>query len=847
MLEHGALPLRGPDLELRVATRVQPDAHLPVAGQHVHVVDGLVARAVEPFGQPHKAGEDPYGAPQRPREPAVPVMRTLWRAPAVIARDERDDLDLVRVEPPETTILDQIVRVTVVPLVADVHADVVEQRGVLQPPPLAIAKLVPAPRPVEQSHRERGHVPGMLGRVPAPLPEFDDAAQAHVGVAFQLTDRFRVAPDVIEDQPLAQREVRQRQLARAEPVEQRVEQDAAGHREVRATRIETRKLEAMLQRHRGQPLADAVDRLGGDPHVAQVFWRLGPGRKGTKTEDRARRANHPVEPSRSNLPQIRACLPADVPGELPLVRAGHRIAGDEPLREPDDADLEAARHHRPRRGAERDFNAAAANIDHHRPSPPDVRAVGGRQVDEPRLFGRGNDVDADADLTLNAPEELAAVFRLAGRAGGRRKNLIDLMRIGEPAVARERIECGGHRLFRQPAATQSTGTKPDHFLLAIDDLEGQIRSNGDHDHVDGIAAEIDGRDAHVSARVGNALVRYTCTFGAATRSNIFFTQVLQGAHRNRRHPSMMSSVSPAVLVRRRTRALVRALPGAIEGDPAALHRTRVASRRLRELTALFDDVPRKVRRRVRKLTSVLGQVREMDVALKLLDDQSIRARSQPGALAARRHVEAARDVRRRTMLRRLQKLNTQKLEHTLAELANRAPNEDPAIWKRRLGQRIAARARRLAAALAEAGALYMPERLHAVRIAAKKLRYAIEIAAELGVPRAAAAAAQVRRSQVTLGNLQDRHVLLRELRATTGETSDDAVRHSLLTLGAQIEQDARELHGQFLSQRPALLALLAALRGQVVVNLIAGRPHQPLRATWSRSSPRLARAAGRRG
>ena len=41
-----------------------------------------------------------------------------------------------------------------------------------------------------------------------------------------------------------------------------------------------------------------------------------------------------------------------------------------------------------------------------------------------------------------------------------------------------------------------------------------------------------------------------------------------------------------------------------------------------------------------------------------------------------------------------------------------------------------ARDARCAAAMAEAGALYLPERLHAVRIAVKKLRYAVELSTE---------------------------------------------------------------------------------------------------------------------
>ena len=49
----------------------------------------------------------------------------------------------------------------------------------------------------------------------------------------------------------------------------------------------------------------------------------------------------------------------------------------------------------------------------------------------------------------------------------------------------------------------------------------------------------------------------------------------------------------------------------------------------------------------------------------------------------------------------------------------------------RVDAQVANRASRLSAAMAEAGAMYLPERLHAVRIAMKKLRYAVELSTEL--------------------------------------------------------------------------------------------------------------------
>jgi CHAD domain-containing protein len=308
---------------------------------------------------------------------------------------------------------------------------------------------------------------------------------------------------------------------------------------------------------------------------------------------------------------------------------------------------------------------------------------------------------------------------------------------------------------------------------------------------------------------------------------------------------MMKTVTPVEVVKRRTRVLLKALPGAVAGDPSQLHRARVASRRLRELMPLFDGVPPKARRRIRKLTRALGRVREMDVALQLLA-HAPRAASESGVDLARQHVEAVRDSRRRTMLRRLEKLDPARLERACERVRIVAANEDGHEVKRRLGRRINLRARRLSAAVAEAGALFATERLHGVRIAAKKLRYALEIAAELGVTEAAQVALAVRKSQITLGAVQDRQVLLRELRKAAGSTQADAARSDLLTVAAETERHARALHGQYLDQRERLAAALASVRQHVLPDLMAARPKRPLRASWSRPL-RAVRATSHRG
>src|SRR5687767_11835086 len=77
-----------------------------------------------------------------------------------------------------------------------------------------------------------------------------------------------------------------------------------------------------------------------------------------------------------------------------------------------------------------------------------------------------------------------------------------------------------------------------------------------------------------------------------------------------------------LLIRQRLAALKRSLPGAQGGDVNAIHQARVSTRRLREALPLIAKGAsgRKLQHMVRDLTRALGPVRELDVALLMLDE-----------------------------------------------------------------------------------------------------------------------------------------------------------------------------------------------------------------------------------
>jgi hypothetical protein len=67
-------------------------------------------------------------------------------------------------------------------------------------------------------------------------------------------------------------------------------------------------------------------------------------------------------------------------------------------------------------------------------------------MDEAGFLGAGNDLRFDARLTLDCCQELAAVLRLPDGAGRGGEDLLNLVRFGQSAKARKRLQGGRHGL-----------------------------------------------------------------------------------------------------------------------------------------------------------------------------------------------------------------------------------------------------------------------------------------------------------------------------------------------------------------------------------------------------------------
>jgi CHAD domain-containing protein len=286
------------------------------------------------------------------------------------------------------------------------------------------------------------------------------------------------------------------------------------------------------------------------------------------------------------------------------------------------------------------------------------------------------------------------------------------------------------------------------------------------------------------------------------------------------------------MLERRTRALQRYLPSAIKGDYHGLHQARVATRRLREAVPVLTTGSKstktgKAKRKIRRLTRALGTVRELDVTMGILDELAQRPGIPRNALEdVRAHVLSERDDRRKVMLDRLGAFNADKLSRRLHAVAAALANGKPDAWRETLANRLVARAKRFSTAVHDAGHIYAPDRLHRVRIAAKKLRYALEIAADGGIATAQPLVGLLKRAQDTLGRLHDLQVLqhhVAEVQAAP-PTRRAAANGALEAISRALEADCRHLHAKYLAASAALVDVSEQSRSVIASRLVS--PHQ---------------------
>ena len=143
-----------------------------------------------------------------------------------------------------------------VPLVADVDADVVQQGAELEPLPFAVGEPMRRARLIEEHQRQPRDLLRVFGPVVAPFGQLDHAAAPDVGKAVGLSDLFAVLGDVVEDQAFAERQVAERKLGGFEPAQNLVEENRARHREIGAAGVESRNTQPLFDVQAGKRSAD---------------------------------------------------------------------------------------------------------------------------------------------------------------------------------------------------------------------------------------------------------------------------------------------------------------------------------------------------------------------------------------------------------------------------------------------------------------------------------------------------------------------------------------------------------------------------------------------------------------
>ena len=281
----------------------------------------------------------------------------------------------------------------------------------------------------------------------------------------------------------------------------------------------------------------------------------------------------------------------------------------------------------------------------------------------------------------------------------------------------------------------------------------------------------------------------------------------------RGHASTAPEADLAAVIAARHDALRTHLLPAREGDEVAVHQARVASRRLREaipvLATGLDELRLKpVRRRLRDVTRALGPVRELDVALGMIDDHV-------------RDGEHAKDLRgvwralvlgkRRAPARALRKALGARARLTLHRHLDEVENARAASvdlqWRDALAASLTTRARRLRALIERTGALFHAEPLHDVRIAAKKLRYALEITADTGLARLSRPLATLKKTQDVLGELHDLDVLGGLLAALPEAAAGEPLHDEAAAVAAALDHEARLLHARYLRTRATVVRI----------------------------------------
>ena len=255
------------------------------------------------------------------------------------------------------------------------------------------------------------------------------------------------------------------------------------------------------------------------------------------------------------------------------------------------------------------------------------------------------------------------------------------------------------------------------------------------------------------------------------------------------------------LVTPRADRLLSHVRGAQHGDARDTHQARVAARRLAEALALTGEAGKRLDRDIRDLRRALGATRELDVSRMIFDHAALEHTwAKVAVQRVRRYLDEKRAYRRDKVAGTLAGVSVSRLRRRIREVGDYAADVPAGKLAPQLRTRVAKRERDFALAIKRAGAVYDIDKLHAVRIAVKKLRYTLELAHDALGRRWAKRIAALTVQQGVLGNLHDLQVLVRHIRTLEGVlvSHRGPEADALAVIRRDLDGESRRLHGAWL-------------------------------------------------
>lgn len=232
--------------------------------------------------------------------------------------------------------------------------------------------------------------------------------------------------------------------------------------------------------------------------------------------------------------------------------------------------------------------------------------------------------------------------------------------------------------------------------------------------------------------------------------------------------------------------------GALEwSDPEGVHSMRVASRRLRSVLRDCTPYLRKrsltsIQKEIRSLADALGEVRDQDVAIMALE--KIATHTPTKVLPAlKEHIDTRKEVRelaRKELTSVLETGEFAELESSFVDNVDKATaTNKPDLTFRALSRAIILDRLKELEKLSDG--LFNPfdiENLHEMRIAAKRLRYALELFQQCWGTSLATYAKRAARIQSALGDVHDCDVWIESFGKEIGAARKDKREEQLAAL-----------------------------------------------------------------